>query len=129
MSHVLEHVENPKAALIRLASVSKGLMVISIPNPYYSPFVCAALLRRPTGPVNATHLYSWDWSHFETFVEAGCGMEIIDWFHDCVAMPVLTRFRLPLNKMGVLSTIENRLLKAVLPSFCRSITAVVKVNR
>lgn len=126
MSHVLEHVDDPREAVGHLESVSRGPIVISVPNPYYLPFIGNALFRRDITHVNRAHLRSWDWSHFRTFIEVGCSLEVIDWYYDCVALPVLTRTRLPLARAGALSFLENRLLRAALPRFCRSITAVVK---
>lgn len=128
MSHVLEHVDDPRQAVSRLVSVSKGLIVISVPNPYYSPFVVNALLKREAPLVNRAHLRSWDWAHFRTFIEVACGLRILEWSYDSVALPVVTRARLPLARSGALSFVENRLLKAAFPRFCRSITAVVSAE-
>ncbi len=126
MSHVLEHVENPREALRRVSSVLDGLMVISVPNPYYLPNMRAAVLRREVGYVNTGHLHTWDWSHFKTFLEAGCGHEVVDWFHDAVPLPLTGRTRGTLHRMGALSFIENRVLRSALPRFCRSVTAVTR---
>jgi SAM-dependent methyltransferase len=128
MSHVLKHVDDLREAVRHLETVSRGIIVISVPNPYYSPFIVNALFRRDIPHVNRAHLRSWDWSHFKTFIEVGCGLEVLDWFYDCVALPVLTRARLPLARAGALSFIENRLLRTAFPRFCRSITAVVKAE-
>lgn len=128
ISHVLEHVENPRDILRRLASVSRGFVVVSIPNPYYLSRVARAALRMNIGYVNPGHLYSWDWYHFKTFVEIGCGYEVVDWVYDAVTLPAPSVIRMRLKKMGILSPLENGLLKTALPRFCRSITAVVKVK-
>ena len=128
MSHVLEHVDNPKEAILHLDSVSRGFIVISVPNPYYSPFIVNALLKREVPLVNRAHLRSWDWAHFKTFIEVGCGLEVLGWFYDGVALPVLTRTRLPLARRGALSFVENKLLRSAFPRFCRSITAVIKAG-
>lgn len=128
LSHVLEHVEHPKESLVRLASMSKGFIVVSIPNPYYSPFILKTLLRMNVDYVNTGHLYSWDWFHFKTFVEVACGQEVVEWFYDSVALPAPAAVRGPLNRIGLLSKIERGLLRSILPGFCRSITAVIKVR-
>lgn len=128
LSHVLEHVENPRDILQRLASVSRGFIVVSIPNPYYLPRVTRAALRMNIGYVNTGHLYSWDWYHFKTFVEMRCGQEVVDWFYDAVTLPAPHPLRMRLKQAGVLELLEKKLLKAALPRFCRSITAVVKVR-
>jgi SAM-dependent methyltransferase len=128
LSHVLEHVEHPKDSLIRLASLTDNYLVVSIPNPYFLPFVVKALLKMKVKYVNTGHLYSWDWYHFKTFVEIGCGQEIVEWFHDSVALPFPSAIRSTLNRTGLLSFIERRLLRAMFPYFCRSITAVIKTK-
>lgn len=128
MSHVLEHLESPKEVLVHLMRSSASIMVLSIPNPYYSPFVLHALLRRNVKHVNTGHLYSWDWHHFKTFIEVGCKQKILEWFYDSVALPVPSKIRNSLNEVGLLYSLENKLLKAAFPRFCRSITAVVRVE-
>lgn len=126
MSHVLEHIENPKDALRRISAVLDGFMVISVPNPYYLPNMRAALFRREVSYVNTGHLHTWDWSHFKTFLEAGCGHEVVEWFYDAVPLPMSHRIRGPLHKVGALSLIENGMMKSLLPRFCRSVTAVTR---
>lgn len=126
MSHVLEHVENPRYALGRVSSVLDGFMVISVPNPYYLPNMRSALFRREVGYVNTGHLHTWGWSHLKTFLEVGCGHEVVDWLYDAVPLPISHRVRFPLNRLGALSFIENGLLRKLLPRFCRSVTAVTK---
>lgn len=127
LSHVLEHVEYPLGSLKRLSSMSKAFVIVSIPNPYYSPFLVESLLKLDVGYVNTGHLYSWDWYHFKTFVEVGCGQKIVEWFYDSVALPVPAAIRRPLNKVGLLTVIEKRLLRTM--RFCRSITAVIRVEQ
>lgn len=127
-SHVLEHVENPREAVGRMVSVSRGMVVISVPNPYYSPFVVSAMLRRKVPYVNRTHLQSWDYAHFKTFIEVACGLRVVEWFHDSVALPVFSRARWPLARADALPFLEGRPLRAAFPRFCRSITAVVEAE-
>lgn len=128
VSHVLEHVENPREAVRRLSSVSDGLMVISVPNAYYLPHIVRSLFRREIFYVNTGHLQNWDWYHFKTFMEVGCDQDVLEWFYDTVPIPVLGSLRAPLNEMGFLSMIENGLLKTAFPRFCRSITAVTRTG-
>ncbi|MFA5809725.1 MAG: class I SAM-dependent methyltransferase [Thermoleophilia bacterium] len=128
MSHVLEHLENPREILGRLAAFSKGLMVLAVPNPHYMHFVARSLARTEIDYVNVRHLYSWDWYHFRTFIELGCGMRILEFFHDSVALPVPVPIRRWLYDKSLLGPIEDRFLKALFPRFCRSITAAVQVR-
>ncbi|MBE0428989.1 MAG: methyltransferase domain-containing protein [Thermoleophilia bacterium] len=127
LSHVIEHIENPRDIIRRAASVSRGLMLISVPNPYYSPYILRSIGRLGVDYVNRLHLYSWDWSHFKTFLELGCGLEIAEFFHDSVALPVPRRARLFLLKKGWLGPVERGFLRALFPRFCSSITAMVRV--
>lgn len=126
MSHVLEHVENPREALKRISAVLDGVMVLSVPNPYYLPNMRAALLRREVSYVNTGHLHTWDWAHFKTFLEVGCGHEVVEWFYDAVPLPLTGGTRGFLHRMGALSLIENGVLRSALPRFCRSVTAVTR---
>lgn len=128
MSHVLEHLENPRRTLKSLAEFSNGFMVLAVPNPTYLQFVARSLARTRIDYVNVRHLYSWDWYHFRTFIELACGMRVIEFFHDSVAVPLPAPVRRWFYRMGWLEPIENRLLRALLPRFCRSIIAVVKVS-
>ncbi len=126
LSHVLEHVENPREVMKRLASVSRGVVIVSIPNPYYLPRVVKAALRMDIKYVNTGHLYSWDWYHFKTFAEIACDQKVVDWVYDAVTLPAPPAVRIRLKEVGVLDSLENGLLKTALPRFCRSITAVLK---
>ena len=128
LSHVLEHIENPRQFIVRLTSSYKGLIVISIPNPYYSLPFLKALLGMKINYVNKGHLYSWDWFHFKTFIEIGCNLEILNFYFDSVALPFQKESRSLLYRMGLLYSIENRLLRMLLPRFCRSITAVIRTK-
>ena len=125
MSHVLEHVENPSAMMVRLKGLSKNLL-ISIPNPYYLSNIVKSLLRIPASHVNAGHLYSWDWDHFKTFVELGHDCRVKEWFYDSVALPVPSFIRKWLVSIGILPVIEDHILRFLLPRFSRSITALIE---
>lgn len=128
MSHVLEHVENPHQTLISLSDMSKGTLIISVPNPYNSPHILKSLLRKGAADTNPKHLYSWDWHHFKTFAERGCGLELVDYYHDSVSLPLPYRTRVFLARKKLLKPIEHSLLRAAFPWFCNSITAVLRKN-
>lgn len=128
MSHVLEHIANPRDTLKQLATFSHGLMVLSVPNSHYMHFIARSLVRTDIDYVNAKHLCNWDWNHFKTFIELGCGMKILDYFHDSVSLPVPVPIRCWLYEKNLLEPIENHFLKALLPRFCRSITVAVQTN-
>lgn len=126
MSHVLEHVDNPRETLTRLAGLTDNLLIVSVPNPYYSPYILRALLRTRVDYVNRKHLYSWDWCHFKTFAEIGCGLEIVDFLHDSVALPLPYRVRSFLGRKKLLKPLEYGFLRLIFPRFCSSITAVMR---
>jgi SAM-dependent methyltransferase len=127
MSHVLEHLENPRETLGRLAGFTNGLIIISVPNPSYLQFIARSLTRAKIDYVNVRHLYCWDWYHFKTFIELACGLKILEFCYDSVAMPAPAPVRRWLYNRGWLGPIEDRFLKMLLPRFCRSITAVIRV--
>ncbi len=126
MSHLLEHVDNPRETLIRAAGLTDNLLIVSVPNPYYSPFILKSLLRTRVDYVNRRHLYSWDWYHFRTFAELGCGLELVEFCYDSVALPLPYRTRAFLGRRGLLKPLELRLMRALFPRFCSSITAVLR---
>lgn len=126
LSHVLEHLENPRQTLLQLSSLTTGVMVVSIPNLHYAPWVVRSLLRMNLDYVNEGHLQGWDWAHFKNLVENGCGKEVLEWFYDSVSVPFPEGFKKSLHKIGALDSIDNGILRATLPRFSRSITAVIK---
>jgi SAM-dependent methyltransferase len=128
ISHVLEHIENPLDAIMRLISISKKYLVISVPNPYYLPYILKSLFRMKIGYVNKGHLYSWDWFHLKTLIEVKCNQKVVKWIYDSVSLPVPRKLRTILQNVGVLQLIENKLLRVLLPRFCRSITALIRVE-
>lgn len=129
ISHVLEHLENPRETLVRLATLSNGLIVTSVPNPYNLSSVLRALFRVKPSYMNTGHLQVWDWSHYKTFIEIGCSMELMEYFHDSVPTPIFHVGRRLLQKTGLIRFIEYRLLRTVFPNFCRSITAVIRTEK
>lgn len=129
MSHVIEHTENPREAVTRAASLSKGILVISVPNPYNTQdvFRSVARIKIKKRYANPRHLYAWDWVHFKTFIERGCGLEILNYFYDLVELPLPHRGRCYLAERGLLEPLEGKLLRSLFPRFCNSITAAISV--
>jgi methionine biosynthesis protein MetW len=126
LSHVLEHVGNPRDLISRLASISNRYLIVSVPNPSYTHSLARTLSGR-IDFANRMHLFTWDWFHFRTIIEISCGLEIVEYFPDSVAFPLPLKGRLFLDRAGVLEPLETKLLRRLLPRFCRSITAVIKV--
>lgn len=128
LSHVLEHLEHPRQAVDQLRTMSKGVLVISVPNPHYSPFIFKSLFRMNVGYMNTGHLQVWDWHHFKTFIEVTCGGRVVEWLYDSVALPAPSVVRNPLLRVGLLPLIEKKLLRRFFPRFCRSVTAVIRME-
>lgn len=126
LSHVLEHLENPRQTLLQLSELTDGVIVVSVPNLHYAPWVVRSLLRMDLDYVNDGHLQSWDWAHFKNLVENGCGKEILEWFYDSVSIPLPQKAKRSLYKIGALELIDNQLLPKIFPRFSRSITAIIK---
>lgn len=59
VSHVLEHLDNPRESLLRMAALSNGLIVASVPNPYYLLFVVKTMLGAKPAYMNMGHLQVW----------------------------------------------------------------------
>ncbi len=121
-SHVLEHLPSPGPALTELWRLCKQGVLIAVPNPYYTPYIVGALMRRVT-QANRGHLYSWDYAHFKAFV-ANYGFTVKTMYYDSVALPLRERTR---NALGVniLTFVEGKLLRKLFPRFCRSIIAYI----
>ena len=128
LSHVLEHVDNPRQTILELAKISKGLIVVSVPNPYYFIFILRSLVQKKPVFMNTGHLQVWDWSHFKTFIEVGCDMQVVEYFYDSVPLPIPHWIRKLLNRANLLSPIEAKILRMVLPRFCRSITCAIRTG-
>lgn len=128
LSHVLEHLNNPMESLLRLASVSNGIMVISVPNPHDSLSIMRSMARREIKYTNTGHLMTWDWAHIKTFIEIGCEMKILEYFYDSVAIPLPNGMRRYFGNKGLLFPLESRYLRAAFPRLCRSITVVISTK-
>jgi SAM-dependent methyltransferase len=81
--HVLEHLEYPKAAVERLAALSKRWLIFAVPN-LATPVVLA---RKGIRPCNQGHYQGWDAGHFQNFLENKCGLRILRWMPDAVVLP------------------------------------------
>jgi SAM-dependent methyltransferase len=81
--HVLEHLEYPKAAVERLAALSKRWLIFAVPN-LATP---VGLARQRIRPCNQGHCQGWDPGHFQNFLENKCGLHILRWVPDTVILP------------------------------------------
>ena len=55
--------------------------------------------------------------------------QVLGWFYASVALPAPRVIRVSLNRVGLLPFVEKRLLDALFPKFCRSVTAVIEARR
>ncbi|MFC1868222.1 methyltransferase domain-containing protein [Thermodesulfobacteriota bacterium] len=123
-SHSLEHLENPRDDLIRLASVSRRFVLLAVPNPLALPNVMYAGLMRKIPDVNQGHLYVWDHRHLKNFLENHAGLIIRSWHGDFVRLfPRKKGIRKVLMGTGIVGCLEV-LAGRVFPFLCDSIIAL-----
>lgn len=94
MSHVLEHVENPKQFLKHAQDIflkPAGAAIIAVPNSARPDCLVNSLIGRHYS--NAGHYYSWDKSHWRRFVEDRCGEKEAAHYSDGIALPVPRKVR------------------------------------
>jgi len=108
-SHVLEHMDNPGAAVAVLRHISAKYLIIAVPN-------LARLanfgVRQPR-LVNRGHRMGWDCHHLRTFLEIRCDLKIVGWLKDGVTLPPLRNKYLYQTKL--LKFIEYGLLPKIVP--------------
>ncbi len=104
VSHVLEHLENPKAAINKIKYISKKRIIIAIPNLCsLSSFINSILSRTNS---DTFHIYGWNYSHLNNFLVEHCDLKIISFHGDYVRLnPIPIRLRrsipflLPISKI------------------------------
>jgi SAM-dependent methyltransferase len=82
-SHFLEHTEAPKQYVEKLKKLTRRYLLLVVPN--LAQFITIEHSR----PQYATrgHLCGWDPSHFKTFLELHCDIDIKAWTADQVIIP------------------------------------------
>lgn len=117
-SHVLEHLETPRAAIAGMARVSKRWLIIGVPN-LLRPVNW--FLRRPR-LVNEGHLHGWDIHHLMTFLTRSCGLRAVRWWPDPVTLPPLRRTLL--LDTAPLRWLENRILPWAFPHLANTLVVL-----
>jgi len=84
MSHVLEHMLDPVAALQSALEVLRpgGHLLLAVPNPVRPSVFLASLLRREY--VNRGHVVAWDRAHWINFLERILALEVVRYASDSV---------------------------------------------
>lgn len=88
MSHVLEHIENPKQFLLDAREKflrPGGIAILAVPNSARPDCLLNSLIGRHYS--NAGHYYSWDKSHWRRFIEDRCGLKHVEHYADGWALP------------------------------------------
>lgn len=101
--HVLEHMEHPKAAVARLAELSKRWLIFAVPN-LSTP---ERLTIKGIKDCNTGHYQGWDAGHLKNLLEEKCGLRIVRWVPDTVLVPKLSR---TFGKLGIRRYFEYDLL-------------------
>lgn len=130
---VLEHLRDPLAAVWNMRRLTRGRLVLGVPNPYKTDCILRALLQRPR-PFHYYHIYAWDAGHFKNFLERFCGLRVVRWGRTRVSIFPYGPLRfLPSSVLStlhtILSPVENGLLPSTLPLFGCSLLAVCEKIR
>ena len=120
-SHVLEHMENPKAAIDVLQRVSAKWILIAVPNLAR----LANFMIREARLVNKGHMVGWDCHHLRTFLEVQCGLNIVEWIQDGVTLPPLRNKFIYDSKL--LYFVEYKLLPLLMPQQGNSLIVLCEI--
>jgi len=126
LSHVLEHIENPRRALEKLQRLSNYIIIV-VPNPSRIKVLLKYNLFSKNYS-NQGHFYCWDHSHFANFLINYCNLEIVKWGVDRVYVFPFRRFRCFLRYVGLLDRIEIKFLPRFFPYFSNSLIVLCKRN-
>jgi SAM-dependent methyltransferase len=125
--HVLEHVDSPQKILANLSHIARKYVVIAVPNLQTIRF----LFRRNDSvhEVNEGHHQSWDFGHFRNLAERYCDLELVEWGHDAVILPVISNWTQKLFGKRSAIFLETKVMNRVLPFYCQSVLGLFKVKR
>jgi SAM-dependent methyltransferase len=125
--HVLEHVDSPQKILASLSHIARKYVVIAVPNLQTIRF----LFRRNDSvhEVNQGHRQSWDFGHFRNLAERYCDLELVEWGHDAVILPVISNWTQKLLGKRTVICLETKIMNKVLPFYCQSVLGLFKVKK
>lgn len=120
MSHVLEHLPRPSAAVQGLLEVVRpgGHLILGVPNPMTPLNIVATLFRRHR--TNPGHVQTWDRGHWTTFLENHLGAEVVEYTGDEVRV-----FPGRLKRVGPFRAVQIWLVRLV-PWWTFTIFAVLR---
>lgn len=122
-SHVLEHLENPKAAMTILKNISSRYILIAVPN---LARIANFMVRTPR-IVNRGHMMGWDCHHLRTFLEVQCDLKIVNWIQDAVTLPPLRLKNKLFYKSSWLKFLEYKLLPKIMPQQANSLIVLCEI--
>ena len=128
MSHVLEHIDNPIEALETLKTVTRRWIVLAVPNPL-RPIIQLKYTLRSKNYSNKGHVFSWDRSHFENFLQRKNQLEIVEWATDRIRLIPFRAIRRAVRKVGLLDAIERRFLAHSFPYFSDSLIVLCRLGQ
>lgn len=127
-SHSLEHMKDPISALDAMLRLSKGPVLVLLPNPHFLKTIVRTAVFGRTSGGNLGHYYMWDAMHLRVLIENHVGAKILEWGTDWVPVVPFGRARkiaLSLGFSGFLRLVEHLLLPRLFPFMGESLGAVV----
>ncbi len=121
LSHVLEHTNDPGAALANAAALSRGLVILAVPNLAGSQVIADAVRNR-VRTINTGHRQGWDRSHLETLITTTTDLSVVEVIPDRVIVPSIVG--LAFVRLGWADAVEQRLLTRLLPGLANSLIVV-----
>ena len=125
--HVLEHTNDPVAALSQMAKVSAQYIVIAVPNLSSPAFLNWG---RNVSSCNRGHVCGWNHAHLKNLVTNICGLNLLGWGIDAVVPfnrlpPILHWLEALYCKSGLRLTLEEAFLPRVIPNLSNSVIALI----
>jgi SAM-dependent methyltransferase len=111
--HVLEHVDNPKAALNALRQIARSYVVLAVPNLRYLHRTFTREFK--VGEVNEGHLQSWDHGHLLNLAERHCGLKLVAWGTDATLLPLLSNVSQRVLGMKATIRLETGIFRKLFP--------------
>jgi SAM-dependent methyltransferase len=127
MSHVLEHMRDPLAAVKTLRKTSRRWILLAVPNPMCPLAIYKSIRRKPWS--NETHVVVWDRSHFRFFLTRHADLKLVEETGDYVQV-FHGQMRKRLFQVGLNRTmkwVEQGMLYTLFPHFATSIITLCEI--
>lgn len=125
LSHVLEHMEHPSDVVRAALQISKGPVLLAVPNPI-RPHIVLKHALRSRDYSNKGHYHSWDRSHFTNFLKRQLDLDIVAWAQDDVRAVPFRQPRALLRAVKLLEIMEERWLPRLFPYFATSLVVLCR---